>query len=93
MSRWHRKIPTVNREVFEGSAGSVLNIGVRTVEEVEDGIEDIAFDASILFLSNFCKCNGSPSLKVDVFGKRERPQCGQWRAREEVGIRTIWGLQ
>ena len=92
-SHWHRKIPTVDRKVFEGIAGSLLNIGVRTVEEAEDWIEGTVFDTSILFLSNFYKCNGGTSLKVDVFGKRERCQCDQRRAREEIGIRTIWGLQ
>ena len=36
MSHWHRKIPTVSSEVFEGSAGSLLNTGVITVKEAED---------------------------------------------------------
>ena len=71
MSRWHSKIPTVNGKVFEGGTGSLLNTGVATVEEVEDWIDGFAFDWSVLFLSNFRKCKGSPSLKLNVFGKRE----------------------
>ena len=92
-SRQHRKIPTVDSKVFEGNAGSLLNTGVTTVEKAEDWIEGIAFNASIPFLRNFCKCNGGPSLKIDAFGKREHFQRGQRRAREEIGTRTIWGLQ
>ena len=93
ISRWHRKMPTISSKVFEGNAGSLLNTGVTTVEEAEDWTESTAFDASILFLRDFCKYNGGPSLKIDVFGKRECFQCRQWRAGEEIGIHTIWGLQ
>ena len=90
MLHWHRKIPTVNiGEVFEGSAGSLLNTGVVTVEEAEDWIEGFVFDELIFFLSNFYKRKGSLSLKANIFGKRERCQCSQWRAREEVSICAI----
>ena len=82
-------IPTVNSKAFEGNGGGLLNAGITTVEEAKDWFEDFVFDTSYHFLSNFCKCKGGPSLKANVFGKRERCQCGQWRAREEVGARTI----
>ena len=90
MSHWHRKIPTVDvGKVFERSAGSLLNIGVVTVEEVEDWIESFVFDELIIFLSNFYKRKGGLLLKVNIFRKRERCQCGQWRTREEVSICAI----
>ena len=92
MSRWQRRIPTVDSKVFEGNAGSLLDTGVTTIEKAEDWIEGIAFNASILFLRNFCKCDGGPSLKIDVSRKRESFQRDQWRAREEISIRTVWDI-
>ena len=90
MSHWHRKMPTVNfSKVSEGSTGSLLNTSVMTVEEAEDWIEGFVFDELIPFLSNFHKRKGGPSLKVNIFRKRERCQCGQWRTREEVSIGAI----
>ena len=90
MSHWHRKIPTVNDgKVCEGIAGGLLNTSVMTVEEAEDWIEGFVFDELILFLGNFNKREGGLSLKVNIFRKRERCQCGQWRAREEVSIGAI----
>ena len=44
MSHWHGKIPAINGKVFEGSAGSLLNTSVATVEEVEDWTDGFAFD-------------------------------------------------
>ena len=87
MSHWHRKIPTVNvGKVCEGIAGGLLNTSVMTVEEVEDWIEGFVFNELILFPSNFYKCKGGLSLKVNISRKRECCQCGQWRVREEVSI-------
>ena len=60
-------------------------------EEKEDWIEGFAADRSDFFLSDFCECESGASLEVDVVGKRECCQRGQRRAREEVGIRAIWG--
>ena len=84
-----RSILTVDSKALEGSASSLLSIGITTPEEVEDWIEGFVFDGSVPFLSNFCKFKGGPSLKTNVFGKRERCQRGQWRAREKVGILVI----
>ena len=75
MSGSHQKIPTVSSEVFEGSASSLLNTNITTVEEVEDRIEGFSFDGLLLFLSNFCECKGGRSLKVEVLRKRECCQC------------------
>ena len=87
MLHWHRRIPTANvSKVFEGSAGSLLDTSVMTVEEAEDWIEGFVFDELILFLSDFNKREGGLSLKVKILRKRERCQCGQWRVREEVSI-------
>ena len=58
-------------------------------EQEEDWIEGFAADGSDLFLCDFCKCESGASLEVNVVGKRECCQRGQWRAREEVGIRAI----
>ena len=66
---WHGKIPTVHSKVFEGGVGCLLNTGVVTVEEVEDCIEGFAFDGLAPFSSNFCKSEGSSSLKINVFVK------------------------
>ena len=60
-------------------------------EEEKDWIKGFTTDRSNLFLGDFCKCESGASLKVDVVRKGECCQRGQRRAREEVGIRTIWG--
>ena len=60
-------------------------------EKEQDWIEGFATDGSDLFLRNFGKCESGASLEVDVVGKRECCQRGQWGTREEVGIRAIWG--
>jgi len=62
-----------------------------TAEEEEDWIEGFATDWSDLFLSDFGKREGGAPLEVNVVGKRECCQRGQWGSREEVGIGAIWG--
>ena len=76
-------------KVFEGNAGSLLNIIVMTVEKAENWIEGFVFNEVIHVLSDFCKRKSGLSLKVNTLRKRECCQCGQWRAREEVGIGAI----
>lgn len=58
-------------------------------EEEEDRVEGFATDRPDLFLSDFCKREGGAALEVNVVGKRECCQRGQWRTREEVGVRAI----
>lgn len=61
---------TVNGQVTKRSASSTLYLGVLTAEEEEDGIEGIPAHGAHLLLSNFCKCECSTALKVDIVGKR-----------------------
>lgn len=60
---------TVNGQVTKRSASSTLYLGVLTAEEEEDGIKGITPYGAHLLLSDFCKCECSTALKVDVVGK------------------------
>jgi hypothetical protein len=92
LSSQHRLgIRTVDGKVSEGGASGTLNFGVMAAEEEENWIEGFAADRSNLLLGDFCKCESGAPLKVNIVGKRECCQRGQWGAREEVGIRAIWG--
>ena len=59
-------------------------------EEEENRIKGFTTNRSDLFLGDLCKCKRGAPLKVNIVGKGECCQRGQWGAGEEVGIRSIW---
>ena len=71
---------TVNSKISESGTSSTLNLSVMAAEEEEDWIEGFTADRSNLFLCDLSKCKSGASLKVNVVGKRECCQRGQWRA-------------
>jgi hypothetical protein len=93
LPRHHHGVHTIYGKVSKSSTGGTLDFGVMAAEEEEDWIKGFTTNGSDLFLGDFCKCKRGASLKVNVVGKGECCQRGQWGAREEVGIRPIWGGQ
>ena len=89
--RRHYGVRTVDGKVSESGTGGTLNLSIMAAEKEEDWIKGFTTDRSDFFLSDLGKCKSGASLEVNVVGKREGCQCGQWRAREEIGVRAIWG--
>ena len=58
-------------------------------EEEEDGVECVAADLADLLLCNLGKGKCGTPLKVDIVGKRECCQRGEWGSLEEVGLCSI----
>lgn len=69
MSHRHRKTPTFKDKILKGSEGSPPNTGIMAADKVEDWIEGPAVNVYVPNCSNFYKCTGGHSLKVNVFGE------------------------
>lgn len=54
-------------------------------KEEEDGIEGVTTDRADLLLGNLGESEGGAALQVDIVGKGECGQRGQWWSFEEVG--------
>ena len=76
------KVAEGSERVAEGIESSLSSTGVVTVEEVEDCIEQPAFDGLAQPQRDFCIYKGGSLLKVNVFGKCECRQRCQWRMTE-----------
>jgi hypothetical protein len=84
-------VRTVDGKISKSGTSSTLDLGVMAAEEKEDRIKCFTTYGSDLFLGYFSECKSGASLEVNVVGKRECCQRGQWGAREEVGVRAILG--
>ena len=85
-------VRTVHRKVSQSRTCSPLHFGVVAAEEEEDGVERVAADGADLLFSDLGKGECRATLEVDVVGKGECGQRGEWRPREEVGRGAVCNI-
>ena len=83
---------TVHGQVAKSGTCGPLDLGVMAREEEEDGVEGVAADRADLLFSDLGKGERRATLKVDVVGKGECGQRGEWRPREEVGRGAVCNI-
>ena len=83
---------TVHGQVAKSGTCGPLDLGVMAGEEEEDGVEGVAADGADLLFSDLGKGERRATLEVDVVGKGECGQRGEWRPREEVGRGAVCNI-
>jgi hypothetical protein len=59
-------------------------------EEEQDGVERVAADRTDFFLGDLSESKRRTALKIDIVGKGECGQRGEWGASEKVGCRPVF---
>ena len=69
---------TVDGQVTKSGTSSPLNLVIVTRQEVQDRVKRIPPDLPNLLFGDFSKRQSSRTLEVDIIGKREGGERGQW---------------
>ena len=59
-------------------------------KEEQDGVERVTANRPYFFLGDFGESKCRAALEVDIVGKGECGQCGEWRATKEICRRPVF---